>query len=87
MTIRTIITFEVETTDAIMLAKRQNKLSTFKYCAPYTPWISEINIKEIWNGKNFNIMIPMWKRLGYVVNYHKTRETCGNSVKMNQALK
>ena len=45
---------------------------SFKYCAPFTNCISEINNTQIDNAKDVDIVMPMYNLIEYSDNYAKT---------------
>ena len=49
-----------------------NKKVIFKYCAPFTNCISEINNIQIDNAKDVDIVMPMYNFIEYSDNYAKT---------------
>ena len=49
-----------------------DKKVMFKNCAPFTSCISEINNTQIDNAEYINIVVPMYKLIGYSENYSKT---------------
>ena len=63
-------------TDAQLLAARQaderNKTLVFTNCAPFTNCKSKINNTEIYNAKDIDIVMPMYKLIEYSHNYSKT---------------
>ena len=50
----------------------RDKGVAFKYCAPYTICISEINNTQIDNRKDIDIVMPLYNLLEYSDNYAKT---------------
>ena len=44
----------------------------FKYCAPFTNCISEINNTQVDNAKDIDIVMPMYNLIEYSDNYVKT---------------
>ena len=53
-------------------ANNNNKKVIFKYCAPFTNCISEINNTQIDNAKDIDIVMPMYNSIEYSDNYAKT---------------
>ena len=53
-------------------ADERNKGVTFKNCAPFINFISEINNTQIDNAKDIDIVIPMYNLIEYSDNYAKT---------------
>ena len=49
----------------------RNKGVTFKSCAPFTNWKSEISNTEIDNAKDIDIVMPMYNLIEYSDNYPK----------------
>ena len=52
-------------------ANNINKKVTFKNCAPFTKYISEINNTQIDNAKDIDIVMPMYNLIEYSDNYAK----------------
>ena len=52
-------------------ANNTNKKVIFKNCAPFTNCISEINNTQIDNGKDIDIVMPMYNLIEYNDNYAK----------------
>ena len=63
-------------TEAQLLVARQaderDKSVIFKNCAPFTKCISRINNTDIDNGKDIDIVMPMYNLIEYSDNYPKT---------------
>ena len=53
-------------------ANNTNKKVIFKYCAPFTNCISEINNTQIDNAKDIDIVMPMYNLIEYTDNYATT---------------
>ena len=53
-------------------ANNTNKKVIFKNCAPFTNCVIEINNTQIDNGKNIDIVMPMYNLIEYSDNYAKT---------------
>ena len=53
-------------------ADERDKGVTFRHCAPFTKCISRINNTEIDNGKDIDIVMPMYNLIEYSDNYSKT---------------
>ena len=53
-------------------ADERNKGVIFKNCAPFINCISEINNTQIDNGKDIDIVMPMYNLIEYSHNYAKT---------------
>ena len=53
----------------------RNKSAAFKNCAAFTNCISEINNRQINNGKDIDIVMPMYDLIEYSDNYSKTSES------------
>ena len=53
-------------------ADERDKGVAFKYCAPFTNWISEINNTQADNAKDIDIVMPMYNLIEYSNNYAKT---------------
>ena len=53
-------------------ADERNKGVAFKYCAPFTNCISEINNTQVDNAKDIDIVMPMYNLKEYSDNYVKT---------------
>ena len=53
-------------------ANNINKKVIFKYCVPFTNYISKINKTEIDNGAYIDIVMPMYNLTEYSDNYSKT---------------
>ena len=53
-------------------ADERDKGVTFKNCAPFTKCISRINNTEIDNGKDIDIVMPMYNLIEYSDNYSTT---------------
>ena len=68
---RTAIT-GVGDTVANRQADERNKGVTFKNCAPFTNYKSEINNTEIDNARDIDIVMPMYNLIEYSDNYSKT---------------
>ena len=60
------------TTAADADVNNTNKKVVFKSCAPFTNCISEINNTQIDNGKDIDIVMPMYNLIEYSDNYLKT---------------
>ena len=57
-------------------ADERNKSLIFKYCAPFTKFISRINNAEIDTAQNINIVKLMYNLIDYSDNYSKHLEVC-----------
>ena len=53
-------------------ADERNKGASFKNCAPFINYISEINNTQIDNAKDIDIVMPMYNLIEYSDNYAKT---------------
>ena len=53
-------------------ANNTNKKVIIKICAPFTNYISEINITQVDNTKDIDIVMPMYNLIEYSDNYSKT---------------
>ena len=53
-------------------ADERDKGVSFKNCAPFINWISEINNTQIDNAKDIDIVMPMYNLIKYNDNYAKT---------------
>ena len=53
-------------------ADRRGKCVTFKNCAPFINFKSEINNTEIDHAKDIDIVVPMYSLIEYSDNYSKT---------------
>ena len=53
-------------------ANNTNKKVIFKNCAPFANCISKINNTQIDNGKDIDIVMPMYNLIEYSNNYSKT---------------
>ena len=53
-------------------ADERDKGISFKNCTPFINCISEINNTQIYNAKDINIVMPMYKLIEYNDNYVKT---------------
>ena len=53
-------------------ADNTNKKVIFKNCAPFTNCISEINNTQVDNGKDIDIVMPMYNLIEYSDHYSKT---------------
>ena len=56
-------------------ANNSNRKAIFKYCAPFTNCISEINNTQIDNAKVIDTVMPMYNLIEYSDNYAKTTGT------------
>ena len=52
-------------------ADERDKAVIFKYCAPFTNCISEINDTQVDNAKDIDILMPMYNLIEYSDNYVK----------------
>ena len=52
----------------------------FKNCAPFTDCISEINNTQIDNGKDIDVVIPMYNLTEYSLIIKKNQEVYGNII-------
>ena len=55
-------------------ANNINRQITFKSCAPFTDWITEINNARIDEAQKFDIVMPMYNLIEYSDAYSKTSE-------------
>ena len=53
-------------------ANNTNKKVIFKNCTPFTNCINEINNTQVDNGKDIDIIMPMYNLIKYSDNYSKT---------------
>ena len=53
-------------------ANNTNKKVIFKKCAPFINCVSEINNTQTDNGKDIDIVMPMYNLIEYSNNYSKT---------------
>ena len=53
-------------------ADQRDKGVIFKNCAPFTNCVSEINNTQVDNGKDIDIVMPMYNLIEYSDNYAKT---------------
>ena len=53
-------------------ADERDKGVAFKYCAPFTNCITEINNTQIDNAKDIDIVVPVYNLIEYSDNYSKT---------------
>ena len=53
-------------------ANNTNKKVIFKNCGPFANCISKINNTQIDNGKDIDIVMPMYNLIEYSNNYSKT---------------
>ena len=53
-------------------ADERDKGVAFKYCAPFTNCISDINNTHVDNAKDIDIVISMYNLIEYSDNYSKT---------------
>ena len=67
-------------------ADERDKGVAFKNCAPFINCISEINNTQIDNGKDIDIVMPMYNLRKYSDNYAKHQEVYGNILEMNQMM-
>ena len=58
--------------DAAKQADERNKGVTFKNCAPFTDYISNINNTRIDNAKDIDLVLPTKNLIEYSHNYSKT---------------
>ena len=76
-------------------ADERDKGVSFKNCAPFINWISEINNTQIDNAKGIDIVMPMYSLIEYSDNYTKTsgslwqyfRDTPDNNIEDSESLK
>ena len=76
-------------------ADERDKGVSFKNCAPFINWISEINNTQIDNAKGIDIVMPMYNLIEYSDNYTKTsgslwqyfRDTPDNNIEDSESLK
>ena len=68
----TIIITGARNNAAARQADERDKGVTFRNCAPFTKCISRINNTEIDNGKDIDIVMPMYNLIEYSDNYSKT---------------
>ena len=64
---RTATVDDTSATDAA--ANTSKKKLIFKYCTPFTDWISKINNSEIDNAKDTDIVMSMFNLIKYSDNY------------------
>ena len=67
-------------------ADERDKGVAFKNCALFINCISEINNTQIDNGKDIDIVMPMYNLRKYSDNYAKHQEVYGNILEMNQMM-
>ena len=61
------------TVEELAAGRRENgKKVTFKNCAPFTDFISEINNTQVDNAKDIDIVMPMYNLTEYSHNYLNT---------------
>ena len=53
-------------------ADERNRQVTFKNCAPYTDYVSEISNTEVDKSKGLNVLVPMCNLIEYSNNFAKT---------------
>ena len=58
--------------DAVKQLDEINKGVMFKNCTPFTQFISNINNAQIDNGRDIDVMMPMYNLIEYSDNYSKT---------------
>ena len=73
--------------DAAKQLGEKNKGVTFKYCAPFTDCVSEMNNTQIDNAKHIDVVMQMYNFIEYCNNHSKTSGTYGNIIEMKQMIK
>ena len=68
----TITITEAGADAAARLADERDKGVAFKYCAPFTNCIIEINNTQVDNAKDIDIVMPMYNLIEYSDDYAKT---------------
>ena len=59
----------ITVTESVAGGGNNNKKVTFKNCAPFTDYISEINNTQVDNAKDIDIVMPMYHLKEYSNNY------------------
>ena len=62
-------TVTVNNTWTAAVSNNRNKKVIFKYCAPFTNCISEINNTQVDNAKDIDTLIPMYILIEFCDNY------------------
>ena len=80
----TIAIIGTEAGDDAKRTDKINKEAIFKYCAPFTNCISEINNAQADNARDINVVMAIYNLIKYCDNFSKNQEVYGNITEMNQ---
>ena len=73
-----------DTAGASATVNNTNKKVIFKYCTPFTDWITKINNMQVDQAQKIDIIKPMKNLIEYSDAYLRTSGVYGNTIELNQ---